>query len=111
MGPWYGSISAFEYESGRVSLVLPERQKWEIANAGTERPPRQAGLIQTAFDVCMCVKWAGGPEFPLNTCRAHVHVLISHTHTHVCAERRGPVQTLSSYHKLKHFKLLVKAQL
>ena len=51
-GTWRRSIRLLEQESGRASLVLPERQKSEITNAGT----RWVGLIQTAFDVCACVK-------------------------------------------------------
>lgn len=38
--------------------------------------PRHAGLIQTAFDVCLRVKWAAGPEFTQALARSQVHVLI-----------------------------------
>ena len=41
--------------NGHVSLVLLQRQRCEIED-GMQSGPRHAGLIQTAFDVCLCVK-------------------------------------------------------
>lgn len=74
--------------------------------------PRHAGLIQTAFDVRLCVKWAGGPEFTQThtstyihgPVRAHTHMLITQGTTCVDARIEARRKSLSWYYVLYSIK-------
>lgn len=72
------SICSFQYEWACKFGGAGAAEMW---NWGwhAERP-RHAGLIQTAFDVCLCVKWAGGPEFTKKKKNTR-----QHARTHGCA--------------------------
>ncbi len=80
-GAWQNSICSFQYEWACKFGAAGAAEMW---NCGwhAERP-RHAGLIQTAFDVCLCVKWAGGPEFTQTHAAAHPYTGGVHAYTRV----------------------------